>query len=290
MEKLSTVSNRIRALGKVTNSEEKIADYIEKNYSLMALETLTSISEHAGVGKATVVRFISKLGFESFADFHENVRTELLSRLHSPMEQYSLRKSKIGDEGTDFLSLHTAQVEKNLKETLARIDQKDFNQAAQEMAFSKGKLYVMGQRTSYALANYFWVQMNYFREDIYLLDHSVTSLPQQLMQVGPDDLLFVISHSRYTQDSLQVARWFHKRDAKLVVLTDRENMPMSDIASLQLVAPSESQFLFNSRCASMVVIEALLGAMAMQLETQMYERSKLSEELFSEFKTYVAKP
>ena len=57
------IFDRIRALEHLTPSKTKIAQYLDKAYPLLALETVTSISARARVGRATVVRFISRMGY-----------------------------------------------------------------------------------------------------------------------------------------------------------------------------------------------------------------------------------
>lgn len=61
---------RIRELGRMTPSEARIAEHMEKVYPMIALETITTICECADVGRATVVRFIQKLGYDSFSTFN----------------------------------------------------------------------------------------------------------------------------------------------------------------------------------------------------------------------------
>ena len=78
-----TIFDRIRSLEHLTPSETKIAQYLDKAYPLLALETVTSISQRARVGRATVVRFISRLGYSSFAEFQQSLRKELLLKLEA---------------------------------------------------------------------------------------------------------------------------------------------------------------------------------------------------------------
>ena len=56
-----TIFDRIRTLEHLTPSETKIAQYLDKAYPLLALETVTSINERARVGRAR--------SFDSFPDW-----------------------------------------------------------------------------------------------------------------------------------------------------------------------------------------------------------------------------
>ena len=66
---------RIRALGKLTPSEAKIADYFSRNYWNLIFDNTTSISKNTGVSKPTVVRFITKLGYDRFSAFRNLTST-----------------------------------------------------------------------------------------------------------------------------------------------------------------------------------------------------------------------
>mgnify|MGYP003957327561 CR=1 FL=1 len=59
---------------------------------------------------------------------------------------------------------------------------------------------------------------------------------------------------------------------------------------IQLYARSEGPPLFNSRIASMLVLESLLVAMAPHLESQLYKRFEIFEELREEFSTFARWP
>ena len=116
-----TIFDRIRALEHLTPSETKIAQYLDKAYPLLALETVTSISERARVGRATVVRFISRLGYSSFAEFQQSLRKELLFKLEVAG---SLRQGQAGQtkDSIDPLRLHCELIARNLEEACRRID------------------------------------------------------------------------------------------------------------------------------------------------------------------------
>ena len=55
----------------------------------MAFETATSISRRTGLSKATVVRFISRLGYDGFADFQERLKNEFMDLLESPINRFT---------------------------------------------------------------------------------------------------------------------------------------------------------------------------------------------------------
>jgi len=83
-----------------------------------------------------------------------------------------------------------------------------------------------------------------------------------------------------------MARWFVAQKCPIIVIADRENNPMSDIADFQFFARSEGPPLFNSRIAALMILESLLMAMTPFLESQMYQRFEVFEELREVFDTH----
>ena len=284
--KKETFLQRIRRLDKLTPSEVKVAAYFEANYPLTAFETIASVSQTAGVSKATVGRFLTRLGYRGFSDFMKDIREVVVSRLESPIDRYTGRKEQIKGAGVDFLGKHLGITLKNLKETHARMDPEQLRKAADVMAACKGDLYVLGAATSQALASYFYLLTKYMRRRVVLLDANFSTIRHQLVDVRSQDVLLAITHYRFSKHTAKIARWFAAKKCPIIVIADRENNLMSDIAAFQFFARSEGPPLFNSRIAAMMILESLLMAMAPVLESQMYPRFEVFEELREVFDTH----
>ncbi len=280
------VLHRIRNLGKLTRSEAKIAAYLEKNYPLTAFETIVSISKKASVGKATVGRFINRLGYKGFPEFMSSVRRDVVTRLETPIEQYSHKKKTVASDDTDFLYQHISYAIENLNETYARLDQKQFSAAAEIMAKCPGKLYITGAATSQSLANYFYLLVCYLRENARFIDCNVSTLAHRLGDISPEDTLFAITHYRFSAVTENIVRWFKKKGCRVIVLSDREVTPVSDIVDIQMVTRSNSPLMFNSRCASFLLLEALISAMTPLLDPQVYSRFNSFDEFFKKFSVF----
>ena len=103
--------DKIRSLKKLTPSEAKIAEYFSRNYAEIVFENVTSISQKTGVSKATVVRFISKLGYHKFSAFRNELRHSALLQRKPLPTRYTFKKKQVKDEwcgysGTQFFRYH----------------------------------------------------------------------------------------------------------------------------------------------------------------------------------------
>lgn len=280
------LSHRMRNLKKMTPSEKKIAEFLETNYHSAAFETISSLSEIAMVGKATVGRFITKLGYRSFSEFKKDLRKEMVSHLELPIDRLFSKRTRIGALKNNYLDQHINYTLKNIEETRGKIDPADVNKAAEIMALCPGSLYVMGGASSQALAQFFSLFARYLRDDVHLLDADISKLPHSLIGVCADDVLLAIAHSRFSSPTVKAVRWFSAQGGRVIHLTDRESTPVSPLVDIQLVASSAGPPLFNSRVVGLLVLESLLMAMISHVETDIYKRFEKFEALCGELGTF----
>ena len=116
----SELIRKIRALDRLTPGETKIADFVCRQYPEVAFENVTSISRKTGVSKATVVRFIRRLGYEGFTHFRDSLRADMMAEYASPKQRFTLLKQQL-DGDRDLLGQSITVIMKNLQQALARL-------------------------------------------------------------------------------------------------------------------------------------------------------------------------
>lgn len=281
-----TIFERIRALEHLSPSENKIAQHLDHIYPLLALETVTSISKCARVGRATVVRFITRLGFSSFSEFQQSLREELRLRLESPADRFHQSKPEQSKNTLDQFRLHCDLIARNLDEASRRIDKGALRRCVDRIADCSGSVYILGHRTSFAMGHLFSIQLSYLRDDVVLIDNLGGNLPNYINHMSSQDLVFAIFQSRYSRFTERTAQACVQRGCRLILLTDRELNPLSNLADVQLVAPSEGLYLFDSRCTVLAVLETLINLVAIRYQKNLNQRLKQLERTFNDFNTF----
>ena len=61
----------------LTASERRVARALLRDYPAAGLNTVASLAKASSVSGPTVMRFVKTLGFDSFRDFQEALRSEL---------------------------------------------------------------------------------------------------------------------------------------------------------------------------------------------------------------------
>jgi len=285
MEKPQKLNQRIHALGQLTASEAKLADYFSRNYWNLAFENTTRISENTGVSKATLVRFIAKLGYDGFSDFIEELRKDFVSGKDSLPIRYYLKKKVLTDE-EDILGHSFSHIARNLEHTHARIDRDQFWEAARLIAQAPGSVFVTGQRSSYALAYLFFNMIRRIRPACSMIGHQSASLPDRLIDVGADDLLFAIFRHPYAKTTLRIAQHFHRCGAPVILLTDSAFNPLHNLAHVQIEVDTEGVAVFTSSAAVTAVLECLNIAALKFCDDSVYRRLEKSEALYNDFEVF----
>ena len=81
-----TVAERIReGLGKCSPAERRVGRLLLSDYPAAGLDTVARLAERAETSGPTVLRFLSRLGFDGFGDLQESLRGEIAERTASPL-------------------------------------------------------------------------------------------------------------------------------------------------------------------------------------------------------------
>ena len=275
---------RIARLERLSPAERRLADVFEREYREVAFSNLVGIGEKAGVGTATVTRFIRKLGYAGFAVFMKALREEVSEALDSPISHYiRTPRWEEGTEGAEFFFLkHFQGVAGNLHRSMRSVNPAMFEKAVDLLADTRRQIYVTGGGTAQALASYFVLLAQYFRDDVRLLEPNVGSLGQQLAGVRPRAVLLCIAYHRCSKISLQLMELFRRFGGCVILVTDRSVTPLNRLADASLVVHSEGGAgMFSSRSAGLALLEALLAALAPRQQEIIPGRFERMEEVFS---------
>ncbi|WP_337997766.1 MurR/RpiR family transcriptional regulator [Oleispirillum naphthae] len=275
---------RIAQLDRLSESERRLAEVFERDIRQVAFMNLVGIAERAGVGTATVTRFIRKLGYPGFIAFMKALREDTAEMLDSPISQY-IRATHWDEnvpESAGILQAHIESVAHNLHQSLASVPPDMFEKAVDLLADTRRQVYVTGGGAAEPLAAYFTLLAQYFRDDVRLLEPNAGSVGHQLAGMRPRALLVCIAYHRCSRISMQMMELFRRCGGAVVLVTDRGSSPLIRLADVPLVVHSEGGAgMFSSRAAGLALLEALLAALMPRRQDAIPERLARMEEVFS---------
>ncbi|KLV05234.1 transcriptional regulator [Photobacterium aquae] len=275
--------NAVNRFDSHTDAEKRIAQYFMDHYTVLPFAKIDELCRQIGIGKATLGRFLQRLGFSGFIQFKKQVTEDLTQTLTTPIERYEYHTTDPAREGNaeTLLSSHYAEIMDNMEKTFDALSDQDFENAVNIMRDQRGKLYVIGSASSEALASYFYMLARYLRKDVVLLKADISTLPHQLVDVGKEDILLAISYHRYSNITVKLVHWFHECGGKIVVITDQAVNPFVSFCDVLFNVESAGTGFFNNRAAGFALIEALIKGLSHHQEKDY--RFKRIENLFDEF-------
>ena len=133
-----------------SKGQRRIVDYITEHPEEAAYMTAAQLGRVAGVSESTVVRFALELGFSGYPEFHRAMQESLQKNLTS-VQRVRVSNDRLPDE-----KLLDAVLERDIAQiraTLETVDRGAFD-AAVDAIVSAGKIYIIGMRSSFALAEF----------------------------------------------------------------------------------------------------------------------------------------
>ncbi len=260
-----------------------IAEFIRENCDKAAFMTAAKLGKTVGVSESTVVRFATGIGYEGYPELQKNLQEMIRNKLTSVqrMEVASQRLSS-----ADVLSkvLHTdAEL---IRQTLELIDRKTFLAAVADLIASR-KLYIMGVRSSGALAAFMNFYFMHIFEDVRNIDTASTSVIfEQMLRIGKQDTFIAITFSRYSHRTLKAATFAKNNGAKIIAITDSMSAPIVALADHVLVAKSDMASFVDSLVAPLSVINALIVAIGLEKSDEISKTYSRLEEIWDEYNVY----
>ena len=278
------IIKQIRALKKMTPSELKIAEYFSRYEQELVFDNVTSISKNTGVSKSTIVRFIAKLGYEKYAEFRKKLRDELVNKQESL--RYLLQKKHLEHRQEDIIGENFSYIINYLQYTHTQIDPEIFLSVAKLLMEPESRLFITGQRSSYPLAYLFHMLMTRLRPDSILLGPEVSMFPDKMTNVSENAVLLCIFRQFYGKQTLKIAQYFAEKNARIILITDSEFSPASELATFQITVPSGGLSFFDSVTPVTALLESLNIAALKYCNDEMLENLEKGEKLLRDFEVF----
>lgn len=268
----------------LTPSQRKVAEYFFHNLNQAIILNATQIAAQAKVSEATVIRFVNGLGYSGFSDFKRVVGQQILADYSTSTRLIESAKTLEGRRSL-FIDILMGDIEK-IRDLGSRINEEMFNKAVEKLCSARN-LYILGLRSSYALAFYLAFDLRFFLNSVRLVELGVGDLPEQLRDIGPSDVLVVISFKRHTQETVRIAEKVKEKKPFIIAITNSELSPTAQISDMALIAETKIPAYFESYTAPMSLLNALITAIALREKDKAIPMLDRLEKEFEKFDTFI---
>ncbi len=266
-----------------SKGQRRIANFILEDYDKAAFMTASRLGQTTDVSESTVVRFASQLGFDGYPAMQkalqELVRGKLTSiqRIQASGEQ--IKESDIlGDVmQRDMHSIHTA---------IDKIDRGEFERVVDMLLHAK-HIYILGVRSSSFLAGYLNFYLHLVFENVTIVQSAAAGeIYEQLVHIGPGDVLIGISFPRYSKMAVHAVDFAKSRGADVVAITDSKMSPLYHMAATSLLVRSDMISFVDSMTAPLSLLNAIIVAVGRQRKDELSKTLSDMEQVWSKYSIF----
>jgi len=272
---INKISNKLNTL---TPKAQALGTYIMQNPSKAVFMTTKELAEACDISEATVVRFVSTLGYKGYSDFQEALKDFVNSGLSLP-DRTAFKGIK--EEGVDRLHREILDELSNLKYLYENIDIDIMNQIVDHLDKSQ-TVYVVGSRLSYTFAYYLGWSLTKVRKGIHILKGSDSTAFDMLTNAHSDSLVILAACTRYPNELIKLSKMIRRSGHTLVTIADSSICPVIQFADLSLVVPARSIPFIGNVSGMLVAIQYIVQELASRKGEELADYQKQLEQMFLE--------
>lgn len=258
----------------LTPSDLKVARALLADYPAAGLNTVAQLAAIAGVSGPTVVRFVSRLGFDGFPDFQRALLGEVQARMNSPLAMIDAGKAATVPQEQIYQEVIRSYISM-LETTASMVPAAEFDKAARLVIDPALRLHFIGGRFSGYLAGMLWQHLRQLRPDCHMVSGNGPDRIDSLIDIGRRDLVIAFDYRRYQVDTIQFVTAAAERGAQVILFTDPWASPLVAHAKVVLTAPVEGPSPFDTMVPALAQVEALIAAVTTRLSAT--SRARIAE-------------
>ncbi|MHB1391796.1 MAG: MurR/RpiR family transcriptional regulator [Clostridia bacterium] len=267
---------------KLSKGQKIIAHYIMNNYDKAAFMTAAKLGEKVGVSESTVVRFANAIGYIGYPQLQkqlqEMVKTKLTTVQRIEMSSDYTNKDNI------LKNILKSDME-NIRTTMEEIDNTSFEKAVESISEAKS-IYIIGLRSSTALAEFLGFYLNLIRDNVHVVTYTIGDIFEQLFRIDENDLVIAIGFPRYSARTVKALEYVKLRKAKTIAVTDSMLSPLCSTADHTLIAKSNMESFVDSIVAPMSVLNALIVAVGIKEKQNISTSFASLEEIWNKYNIF----
>jgi len=259
-------------VAQLTPAQRTVADHLAHRQRELAYASAAQVARELGVSPSSVVRFAQLLGYDGWPALQAELRLQLYA---------SRRLVDLAPESAEFLGQFVSAQSRNLAFLSS---QAEAIEEAADLLASARVVWLSGDRSSAFIAGYAAHHLRMLRPDVHLLEGGAANFSDKLLDASPRDALWLTSMSRYSRNSVALARHLERR-VPIILLTDEATSPLIPYADTRVLFATESITSLHSDIAAYATAHALVLAVARQVPGAR-ARLEQAEALWDEFELF----
>ena len=266
---------------RLTTVQRQVIDRLLADTRYGAVVSASTLAAAIGTSESTVTRAAQALGFAGFPDLQSRLRAEFFRPVQERIALDAAPAAEPMLRARQTMLTDAA----NIREMAEDLAAGPFL-AAVEALETASRVVVFGERGSHGLAVMLGIGLRLVLPGVTLLSQANGDLPDQLIGLGPGDVVVVVSFRRVDRTSVLVLRRANQVGAQTIAMTDHLSSAVARHARHTLIARIGQLRLIPSFAAGASLVNALLAEVAVRTHEQAGERLREAETLWTEFEAY----
>ncbi|MCG5051054.1 MurR/RpiR family transcriptional regulator [Pectobacterium brasiliense] len=248
------IDERLRdRYSELSPQEQRVADFIFDHFDDLISYNSAELARLSGVSKATVSRLFKRLGYPSYRDMRDELRTLRQSGM-------PLADNRDAVQGNTLLARHYKQEMANLTQWINQIDPVQFGAVIQALMKAQ-RLCLIGLRNSYPVALHLRQQLLQIRQQVTLLTQPGQTLSEELVDLTAQDVVIVVAFRRRPRLIQPLLVQLQKRGVPVLLLCEPQLSTLMSLATWSLCVPLDSVSAFDSYSSAMSLVNVISNAL-----------------------------
>ncbi|AQT86883.1 transcriptional regulator, RpiR family [Paenibacillus larvae subsp. larvae] len=266
----------------MNRQEQALASYIVEHAHEVVSMGITELAERSQTSPATISRFCKSLHFQGFTDF----KLKLSGELAKQPSEHSYQDIVAGNPLSEIVSAIEANHLRSIADTTQLNDIKQLQQAVSALKNAR-QIDLYGVATSGIVAQDFYQKLVRIgkRTSVFSDPHMQITSASNL---GKNDVVFAISYSGDTEETIQALRCAKERGAVTISLTKFGTNPLANLSDIRLFASTLEEGMrrgdMASRIAQLHVIDILFTSLVSEEFDELIPRLERSYQLVRKYR------
>ncbi|MBN3218449.1 MurR/RpiR family transcriptional regulator [Pectobacterium polaris] len=248
------IDERLRdRYSELSPQEQRVADFIFDHFDDLISYNSAELARLSSVSKATVSRLFKRLGYPSYRDMRDELRTLRQSGM-------PLADNRDAVQGNTLLARHYKQEMANLTQWINQIDPVQFGAVIQALMQAQ-RLCLIGLRNSYPVALHLRQQLLQIRQQVTLLTQPGQTLSEELVDLTAQDVVIVVAFRRRPRLIQPLLAQLQKRGVPVLLLCEPQVSTLMSLVTWSLCVPLDSVSAFDSYSSAMSLVNVISNAL-----------------------------
>jgi len=247
-------------LPSLTHSQRTVADYVLENMDAMAFATLDDAAMKIGVSTTTVIRFARSLGYSGYSDMQKDIQSQMMDKVSLPERLTNSRQRvSLGKLLQETMNNDIA----NITETVNNLPEAALQGAVAEILRAR-HVYILGMRSSFALAHYTASRLGQIRPHTRLVQSAGMIFPEEMVGSGPEDVCIAFLFPRFSKTTANLIMWLRGMGVRVILFTSQNYVTVQSYGDIIIPCRVKGNSFKNSFTGPMCVINYLAATLAME--------------------------